>query len=79
MDLGNVDQGDSCHGHRKILCQPVRRLSHTWMVNAGGPRLQHSRMTGSFCLSISSGFVTMQLGSILLQTDQWWIFFEFES
>lgn len=37
MDPGNVDQGDSCHGHRKIVCQVVTILSHTWMVNAGGP------------------------------------------
>lgn len=37
MDPGNVDQGDSCHGHRKILCQPARTLRHTWTVDAGGP------------------------------------------
>ena len=30
MDPGTVDQGDSCRGHRKILCLPVRtlRLAH---------------------------------------------------
>lgn len=40
MDPGNVDQGDSYHGHRKMLCQAV---SHTWAVNVGGLWLQYSR------------------------------------
>lgn len=72
MDAANVDQGDSCHGHRKILCQPARTLSHTWTVNAVGPWGQCSRVTGSLCRIL----ILFSQGHLFFLTDQCrkWIF-----
>lgn len=50
MGSGNVDQGDSCHGHRKIACQPVRTLGHTWTVNAVGAVITAQRSDGFLLL-----------------------------
>lgn len=52
MDPGNVDQGDSCHGHRKTLCQDTLSHMDKEMLEGHDYRPQLSdRLVPSACAS----------------------------